>query len=108
MATKPTSCSLSATEYSDRMTEIELIFTRQQEVQELEDGYEFQFPGDDAELASRLTTFIVAERQCCSFFRFELIFASEHGPIWLSVRGSGDAKALVASLLETPITTNSQ
>jgi hypothetical protein len=77
------------------------LFSLREEVRELESGYAFRFPGDEDELATRLATFIIAERQCCSFFEFELSFAAEQGPIWLKVSGSQEAKMFMASMLES-------
>ena len=70
-------------------------------MRELENGYAFRFPGDENELAMRLATWIVAERQCCSFLEFELSFAAGQGPIWLTVNGSQEAKTFVAAMIES-------
>lgn len=104
LPTKPASCSLSPTEYSGQVSEIGLILAKRQAMRELDNGYAFQFPGDDADLVSRLTRWIVAERQCCTFLQFELTFAADQGPIWVSVVGSQEVKELVSSLLETVVT----
>ena len=60
-------------------------------VGELEDGYEFVFPGD-ADWAMRLTEFVVVERACCPFFAFELVFEPDGGGILLRVRGPEGTK----------------
>ncbi len=39
--------------------------------------------------------FITAERECCPFFRFELIVEPDDGPVWLRLRGSDEVKAFV-------------
>jgi hypothetical protein len=64
-------------------------------VDELEDGYEFRFPGS-AQWAIRLTEFIILERGCCPFFAFELVFEPGEGPI--RVRGPEGVKDLVAQM----------
>ena len=65
---------------------------------ELEDGYEFRFPGSE-EWATRLTEFIVFERECCPFLAFELVFEPEGGPIRLRVRGPEGVKEIVAGIV---------
>jgi len=40
----------------------------------------------------KLFDFVSAERQCCSFFLFELKFGPREGPIRLSLRGGPKVK----------------
>jgi hypothetical protein len=65
---------------------------------ELQDGYEFAFPGTD-EWVDRLLQFVKAERQCCRFFLFELIFAPNTGPITLRLSGPDGTKQFMESML---------
>lgn len=95
----PLACALSPDAYSSRMTEIETLFGQSTETRELADGYAFRFPGD-GDHATLLMDFIKQERHCCSFFRFELVFEPEHGPIWLHLRGSDEIKAFLAGVLQ--------
>ena len=67
-----------------------------QEVQELEDGYAFGF-GDGSITGAQLLEFIEAERECCPFFTFELIFEPHSGPRWLQLRGSPEIKTFIAA-----------
>ena len=97
----PSDCSLSGTELSERIAEIGALLSLREEVRELETGYAFRFPGDDHELATRLAMWVIAERQCCSFLEFGFSFAPKHGPIWLTVDGSQEAKVFVASMIES-------
>lgn len=64
---------------------------------EVEDGYEFRFPGS-AQWAIRLTEFITFERGCCPFFSFELVFEPGEGPIRLRVQGPKGVKGIVAEM----------
>lgn len=98
-ADAPDGCTLSAGPHSDRMSEIEELFAGKTETRELEDGYEFRFPGD-SEWSGKLLELIHSERECCRFLKFELSFEPEQGPIWLRVRGSAQVKALLQSMLE--------
>jgi hypothetical protein len=82
----PLACNLSGLEETRRRGEVEEIFGGCLQADELEDGYEFYFPGG-GQWVARLTEFIVFERGCCPFFAFELIFERGEGPIRLRVRG---------------------
>lgn len=80
----PIACNLSGDEQVRRHEAVRDLLNRSRLVGELENGYEFAFPGD-AEWAMKLTEFIVAERSCCPFFTFELAFETDG--ILLRVRG---------------------
>jgi hypothetical protein len=70
------------------------LFQGVQQVQELPDGYAFAFPGA-ADWIARLGAFVAAERECCPFFRFELVFAPPHDTIWLRLRGASGVKEFI-------------
>ena len=89
----PLACNLSGPEQAGRGVELEEIFEGCLRTEELDDGYEFLFPGS-GEWATRLTELIVFERGCCPFFAFELIFQPHGGPI--RVRGPEGAKGIIA------------
>jgi hypothetical protein len=88
----PIACNLSGDEQVRRREAARGMLDRSRLVGEMEDGYEFAFPGD-AEWAMRLTEFIVAERSCCTFFSFELAFGP--GGILLRVRGPEGTKQFI-------------
>ena len=90
----PIVCTLSEEEQAKRGDELEDIFKHAQQTQELADGYAFRFPSD-ATWARTLIDYITFERDCCAFFTFELVFAPNHGPIWLHVRGGEGVKELI-------------
>jgi hypothetical protein len=92
----PIACDLS--EGSRRLRREELsreLFGGCEDVRELEDGYEFVFPGG-AEWISELARFVAAERECCRFFAFELLFEPNQGPISLKMRGPAETKQFLA------------
>jgi hypothetical protein len=64
-------------------------------MKELEDGYEFVFPGGE-EWIKRLACFVAEERECCRFFAFELLFEPELGPVSLRMRGPAGTKEFLA------------
>lgn len=94
----PIACKLSGDELAERGEEVGDVFQAVEQVRELADGYAFRFPGS-AEAATRLLEFTLAERNCCPFFTFELVFEPNEGPIWVRLRGSEGVKEFVASNL---------
>jgi hypothetical protein len=56
-------------------------------VRELDDGFEFEFPGDSATL-QLLAEWIIQERECCRFFEVTLRLEPEGGAAWLRLTGS--------------------
>ena len=40
-----------------------------------------------------------AQRACCPFFTFALVFEPQQGPLWLHLRGPAGTKEFVASML---------
>jgi len=93
----PLACRLSGPEQARRRGELEEIFEGCLRTADLEDGYEFYFPGSE-EWAFRLTEFIVFERVCCPFLSFGLVFEPGGGPIRLRVRGQAGTKDMVAEM----------
>ena len=67
-------------------------------VEELTDGYRYCFPGDEI-WTGRVLAFVPAERRCCPFFTFEVVFTPHGGPLWLRLRGSEAIKAFVRDQL---------
>jgi hypothetical protein len=94
----PLACSLSGPELAVRRGELGEIFEGRLDAEELDDGYEFLFPGD-GEWAARLAEFVVSERACCPFLAFELRFEPGGGPIRLRIRGPEGAKSIVAEMV---------
>ncbi len=93
----PIACNLSEPELAKRQEELaENIFQGVQQVKELTDGYAYRFPGNE-EWAARLMEFVLAERRCCPFFTFELIFEPNLGSTWLHLRGGQGVKEFIAS-----------
>jgi hypothetical protein len=87
-------CSLSAAERVERGGEFERLFAAAEDVDELAEGYALKFPNRDAWIM-RAVELIVAERKCCPFFGFTLVFEQDGGPVWLHVAGPGEVKAFI-------------
>jgi hypothetical protein len=91
----PIACGLVGDEQERRKDDAGSLLRTGRPVGELEDGYELAFPGD-AGWATRLVEFVVAERSCCPFFRFELDFRPNGGEILLRVRGPEGTKQFMS------------
>jgi hypothetical protein len=94
MPQAPVGCSLCGDQLSARIQVVASVFARSEEYRELPDGYEFRFPGT-TEWARSLTEFISGERNCCTFFKFELVFEPTQGPVWLRFSGGEGAKEFI-------------
>lgn len=89
----PVACILS--EERERREEVTRdLFERSTGTRELDDGYEYAFPGDAA-VAGEIMCFVVGERECCRFLAFEISFEPDEGPIRLRVRGPEGTKAFL-------------
>ncbi len=97
----PIACNLSGAEQATRRDEVAGIFSHAEKVNELADGYAFRYPGS-GDWAAKLLSFIIAERSCCPFFTFELIFEVDEGPIWLHLRGAEGVRDFIKAELIAP------
>ncbi len=96
----PLACSLPDAALAVRREQVVLLlFNAVQQTQELADGYTFQF-APDRDSVARLTEFISAERECCPFFTFELIFEPNRGPLWLRLRGGEGVKEFIQTMIQ--------
>lgn len=91
----PVACSLDERNLAQRRDAVRCeVFATAAERRELTDGYAFRFAGTEESTAA-LLAFAAAERRCCTFFRLELVFEPNLGPIWLTLRGPEGTKAFV-------------
>ncbi len=91
-------CALSEPEQARRRQEVATeVFGVAQRPKEIENGYEFAFPGS-VEWANRLIEFVVFERACCPFFTFEIVFEPNAGPVVLKIRGPEGVKEFIEEL----------
>ena len=75
----PIACELSEGGQRSRREEISReLFSGCKDMRELEDGYEFVFPGGE-EWIERLARFVAEERECCRFFAFEFLLRAGTG-----------------------------
>jgi hypothetical protein len=69
------------------------------EVIELENGFSYRFPAEDAWL-HELANMINLERKCCAFLSFKLVVESESDSFWLELTGPEGTKETLKSLFE--------
>jgi hypothetical protein len=94
-------CKLLGREFAERKEAITRdLFAYAERVDELPDGFAYQFPSGDP-WPAKVLEFVEAERQCCPFFTFEIVFESSNGPLWLRLRGSEEVKAFIQTELAT-------
>jgi len=90
-------CTLSTEELGKRREQVkEEIMLLVTKVSELEEGFELFWGntavGDEEEqiqLQNKVLAWIRAERKCCSFLSFELVFPKESGALSLRISGGG-------------------
>jgi ketosteroid isomerase-like protein len=94
----PIACRLTTEEF--RMREATLLTQFRSAVQsteELSDGYAFRIPGD-AEWIAVAAELIAAERECCSFLKFEFEANPQMGPVIVRVTGPVGTKGFVTKV----------
>lgn len=87
-------CTLSPAGRDGRRISAQQLVDRATGIARLEDGVVLGFPGSD-ECARMVLEFVLAERECCAQFMYEIMFGPDRGPITLRVRATG---AFVAAL----------
>ena len=83
----PIACSLSGTDqFKQREEAFQKLLGSCQAIEELEDGYKFKFESSEAQVQA-VVAFVLAERSCCPFLTFVLVFEPDSGPVWLFIHG---------------------
>ncbi len=71
----PLACNRHAFSAEERARHFDVLVpemrSRIRSVDEIEDGYQFEFPGDDA-VISLVSEWAEGERRCCPFFEIQL------------------------------------
>jgi hypothetical protein len=67
--------------------------------EELENGFSYRFPSEDAVL-QELINVINLERKCCPFLNFKLIVESNSEIVALELTGETGAKEMLKSLFD--------
>lgn len=98
----PIACELSPRDLAERRESLlARLVARARRIEPLEAGIRFEFPGD-AETARTILAAIDAERRCCRFLRFELVFAQDLGPVSLDITGPAGTREFLESVLPLP------
>ena len=93
-------CKLPSAEMHQRkLTVLASLKKQVLEKKELSDGYAFRFDGSD-KVVDELTEFIKTERECCSFFTFNLSISGDKSEAWLELTGVEGAKDFITQELE--------
>lgn len=89
-ASLPLVCTLTPVELGKREQTVAKLLAKAVERQELPDGYAFRFESEPT-IVVEIVEFVLVERECCEFFRFDLIFEPGLGPLWLQISGADGA-----------------
>lgn len=93
------SCKLTSPELQKRKeTVLASLKSKVIEKKELQNGFAFKFTGTD-EMLDELNEFIKTERECCSFFIFNLSISGDKSEAWLELTGAEGVKDFVSSEL---------
>lgn len=85
-------CTLTTPELVERKKAVmSAIYPFIEDIEELENGYSFQFPNEN-DLLPKLLEFIDLESICCTFLEFNLKVEANKGPIWLQFTGQKGTK----------------
>lgn len=85
-------CSLTSEELIDRKLELKSeIFVHLKNKVELEDGYIYYFE-DKKGLIEKITEFMLKEKQCCPFFKFDLSILPFEKGLAFRISGSKEVK----------------
>jgi len=97
---QPIACDLTVFPASVReqiAASVPEMFLAVQEVQELPNGYAFQFPNEPGRFMT-LAHFVEHERQCCPFYSFALEVEPSGGPLWLRMTGGEGVKQFMKTV----------
>jgi hypothetical protein len=95
----PFACDMAALDATQRRrwdTLLRQLNEKQQELQELPDGYALRFTSE-SQVVRDVAEFITYERLCCAFFDLELAVEREGGPLWLRIKGREGVKYFIRS-----------
>jgi len=95
-------CNLKAMSPAQRKRHSEVLSpalqSAKRSVNELADGYAFQFPSD-AKTYQTVAEWVANERLCCPFFNFDIRVGDESAPMTLSITGPDGVKQFIKAEL---------
>lgn len=96
--TLPIACLLTDSELQERRRDVlQKIRSAVTNIQEIDDGFRYQFQPDEKRLVE-LATLVEFEHQCCPFLTFRITVEPGVGPIWLELTGPVGTKEFLADL----------
>lgn len=96
----PVACQVGAIAREDRQRWLEIgqkFYACVEEIVELPDGYALRFSPDRLDLVGE---YVMRDRKCCAFVRWEIVVEQANGPAWLKIRGPQGTKGFVAAAIE--------
>ncbi len=54
----------------------------------------------EGERTETVLSMVASERECCPFFRFEIVIEPAGGPIWLTLTGPSGKREFIDSFIE--------
>jgi hypothetical protein len=97
----PVACQVGAIPKEDRVRWLEVgrqFYAAVEEVLELSDGYALRVKPERLSLVGE---YVMRDRLCCAFVRWEIVVEQANGPAWLTVRGPQGTKEFMAAAMET-------
>lgn len=93
-------CKMTEKEQRERAQTLRKeLFSKVQDVKELEDGYALKLPGEDA-MIDKVHEHVKIEKKCCPFFEFEITMKPDQGPVWLKFKGGKQVKEMLRADME--------
>jgi hypothetical protein len=81
-------CTLAPLDRASRLVSVRRVLERATRWAAQRDGVLFEFP-EAEDIVRTLLDFVLAERQCCPHFTYELCFVPDHQAVTLRMRASG-------------------
>lgn len=96
----PIACALTEKEFQMRReTVLRQIAAHLIDFRELENGFSYRFPADDA-ILRELINVINLERKCCPFLNFKLLVESQNKTVALELTGREGTKEILQTLFD--------
>lgn len=84
----PVACTLPAPALARRLIDLLSLFARADRARRLDDGLLVEFTSPTQETLRTVCDLLLAERQCCPRFTYELAFAPRLGPVTVRIRAT--------------------
>src|SRR5215213_2646544 len=82
-------CNLPGDSQAARSVDVSEVLASAMSAKSLADGVELSFPNTD-DTASSIFNLVLAERNCCPQFQYEIVFEPNHSALQLRVKATGE------------------